>query len=213
MDSSLLLQTLQWRYAAKQFDSTRQIEPSLLQTLQESMVLTPSSYGLQPWKFLFIQDPQIRQKLVPHCYGQAQIADCSCLVVLCARNAVTDKDIQAHLDQVAQTSQIERSSLASFEELLQKNLRDGLSAEQQQQWAKDQVYIALGQLLLSAALLKIDTCPMEGFLPAKVDQTLELENSGYHSVLLCPLGYRNAEDPQAKRPKVRFPSTQIIADL
>jgi len=205
-----LLQQLSWRYATKQFDSTRQIPADVWQTLEESLVLTPSSFGLQPWKFFVLTDRDLRQKLVEYSWGQKQVVDASHLVIMAIKKEFQAADVDHYIERIAEVRQVPLESLDGFSKTIKGFLDGPIDLNV---WASNQVYIALGQLMLSAALLGIDTCPMEGFDRAKYDEVLGLGEQGYTAVVLCPAGYRAEEDKYATLPKVRFPQAEMIQYL
>jgi nitroreductase len=209
-NSETLLQALRWRYATKTFDAGRQIDPSTWATLEQSLVLTASSYGLQPWKFLVITNAAIRAELRPHSWNQSQITDCSHLVVLLKKRVITAADADRLVQTTASTRGIEASLLDGYRNMIQVDLIEGPRSQVIGQWAANQVYIALGNLLTSAALLGVDTCAIEGFSPADYDRILGLESSDYQSCVVCACGYRSADDKYASLAKVRYSSTDLI---
>ncbi|MDX2243394.1 MAG: NAD(P)H-dependent oxidoreductase [Leptolyngbyaceae cyanobacterium bins.302] len=208
ISSKQLLQQLHWRYATKKFDSTKKIPEDLWRTLEESLVLAPSSFGLQPWKFFVITDLELRQKLVEHSWGQQQVADASHLVVFAIKKELTSEDVDRYIDRIAEVRQVPLDSLQGFSNVIKGFLEK--PPVPPAEWATRQVYIALGQFMTSAALLGIDTCPMEGFIPPKYNEILNLEVQGYSAVVLCPAGYRAEDDNYATLPKVRYPNEAVI---
>jgi nitroreductase len=206
----LLLTQLKWRYATKQFDPQRKISPQDWTALEESLVLTPSSFGLQPWKFVVVTDKATRQELVPASWGQHQVADASHLVVFAIKKNLGEKDIEVYLNRIAEVRGVPRASLASYRDMMIGSLIKGLDAAARNNWAANQVYIALGNFLTSAALLGIDACPMEGIEPAKYDEILGLDNQGLSTVVVATAGYRAATDEYAALKKVRFPREEVV---
>jgi nitroreductase len=207
MTPAELLAALNWRYATKVFDSTKKIPDDTWAALEESLVLTPSSYGLQPWKFIIIQDKDLREELIGHSWRQRQVADCSHLVVMATKRAMSEVEIDANLMRIAEVRGGTPDSLVGFRKMLTGTLEQGYMTTE---WAKMQAYIALGQFMAAAALLGVDTCPMEGFVPAKYDEVLDLEAQGFTTAVLCPAGYRHPDDRYASLPKVRFKSSDVI---
>ncbi|QVL51777.1 MAG: NAD(P)H-dependent oxidoreductase [Cyanobium sp. M30B3] len=205
-----LLAAQRWRYATKTFDASRRIPAAQWQALEDCLVLSPSSYGLQPWKFLVIDDPALRQELRPHSWNQSQITDCSHLVVLLAQRTITAADADRFVAATAAARGQELSSLDTYRQMIQVDLIDGPRAAEIERWASNQLYIALGNLMTSAALLGIDTCPIEGFSPAEYDRILGLEGSPYRSRVVCACGYRAADDKYATLAKVRYPASDLI---
>ena len=210
MTQAALLEALNWRYATKVFDPEKIIPADLWSTLEQSLVLTPSSFGLQPWKFLIVQDKELREKLVPHAWNQRQVADCSHLVIFLVKKALSNADIDAFLERQIAVRGGSMEELAAY-----RGMMVGFRANAEKEgwlgsWAKLQSYIALGQLMTSAAVLGVDACPMEGFVAPKFDEVLGLEGSGYTTAVLCPLGYRSAADKYAGLPKVRFEANDVV---
>jgi nitroreductase len=202
---------LHWRYATKQFDTARKIPADVWEILEQTLVLTPSSFGLQPWKFFIIQDPEVRVKLLAESWRQSQVTEASHYVVLTARTDLTEIDINAWIECVATAQNKDASSLASLKGVIE-GFAQGMSQESRHEWNVRQVYIALGQLMASAALLGIDACPMEGLSTAGYDHVLGLGND-YSTVVACALGYRSEYDAYATLPKARFDRSKIICHI
>jgi nitroreductase len=207
MTTSELLTALEWRYATKVFDPAQKIPAETWATLEQSLVLTPSSFGLQPWKFLVITDPALREQLVPHAWNQRQVADASHLVVMVVKKALSEADIDAFMASIVEVRGGTADALAGYRQMIMGSHSQGYMSTE---WAKKQAYIALGQLMTACALLQIDTCPMEGFVAAKFDEILGLEAQGLTCAVLCPVGYRSADDRYASLPKVRYPLAAMI---
>lgn len=205
-----LIQQLDWRYATKKFDPTKEIPAADWAVLEKALVLTASSYGLQPWKFIIVTDPALKAKLRPASWGQAQVEDCSHLVVFAAKKDITEADLDKFLARTAQVRGGTVDSLAGYKGFMMGDLVKGARHAIIHEWAARQTYIAMGNLLTSAALLGIDACPFEGLEPAKYDEILGLKDSGYATVAACPLGYRAADDKYAILPKVRFEAKDVI---
>ena len=210
LSSESLLHALRWRYATKLFDPARPIPSDTWASLEECLRLTASSYGLQPWKFLVITDSAIRAELRPHSWNQSQITDCSHLVVLLKKRTITAADADRLIHTIATTRGIETSVLDGYRQMIQVDLIDGPRSQIIGQWAANQVYIALGNLLTSAALLAVDTCPIEGFSPPDYDRILGLDNDAYQSCVVCACGYRSADDKYASLAKVRYSANDLI---
>lgn len=213
ISSAQLLSQLNWRYATKQFDPARRISAEDWAALEEALVLSPSSGGLQPWKFIVVDDPAIRGQLVPASYGQTQVKDASRLLVFAARTNFGEVDVDAHLERTAKLRGIPVESLAGFRAMLVGGIVNAMEPPVRQQWAARQAFLALGNLLTSAALLGIDACPMEGFAPPQYDAILGLEAMGLTSVAVCALGYRSPQDGYAGLAKVRFPKEEMILHI
>jgi nitroreductase len=205
-----LLEALHWRYATKQFDPERIIPEADWSALEQALVLTPSSYGLQPWKFLVIQNPVLRQELRPHSWNQSQITDCSHLVVLLSQRTIEPVDADRLMHAISETRGVDPSSLDGYRHMIQIDLIDGPRHQIIERWTSNQVYIALGNLMTAAALLSIDTCAIEGFSPPDYDRILQLDGSNYRASVVCACGYRSAEDKAASLTKVRYPASELI---
>ncbi len=202
-----LLEALHWRYATKVFDPNQIIPADTWQVLEQSLVLTPSSFGLQPWKFLVIQDKSLRESLVPHTWNQRQVADASHLVVMAVKMQLAVDDIDALIGRIIEVRGGTPEALAGYHRMMAGAMKSGFMSEH---WAKSQAYIALGQLMTSAALLGLDTCPMEGFVVDRYDEILGLKARGLTTAVLCPVGYRSSEDRYATLPKVRYLPETVI---
>ena len=205
-----LLSQLHWRYATKQFDPQHKIGAADWATLEEALQLTASSGGLQPWKFIVVTDPAVRARLTPASYGQPQINAASQLVVFAAKTNFGEADVDAHIENMAQTQGIPIEALAPLRGMLVGGIVKAQDEAGRTAWARNQTYIALGNLLSSAALLGIDACPMEGFDRGQYDEILGLKALGLTSSVIATLGYRLATDKYATAPKVRYPREQLF---
>jgi len=203
-----IIENLMWRYATKKFDKTKKVSDEDLNELLESLRLSASSFGLQPWKFIVITDPKLRAELYKHS-EQAQVTDASHLIVLCARTDIDEEYIKNYIRSVAETRKVLLDSLKGYEQMM-LDFRKEHSTASWLEWTKNQVYLALGFLLSAAAQKRIDACPMEGFDSQKFDEVLKLKEKKLTSVLLCPVGYRSADDKHAKHAKVRFKKDEVV---
>jgi len=204
------LERLHWRYATKKFDPNKKIAESAWKTLEQSLVLSPSSFGLQPWKFLVIRNSEIRQKLVEFSWGQTPVVDASHLVVFAIKNGLDNDDVDHYISRMAEIQQVSIEQLQGFCKMIKGFLQEPPFPFDVDQWSAKQTYIALGFFMNCAAMMGIDTLPMEGFNPSKYDEILNLSNLGYSSVVLCAAGYRAEEDQNTQKPKVRFPTEQVV---
>ena len=205
-----LLAALNWRYATKKFDPAQKIADATWAVLEQALILTPTSYGMQPLKFLVLTDPALRAQLVPVSWGQTQPVDCSHYVVLAARAQNTEADVAHYLARMAEVRGMPVEALAGFGKVLLGDVVHGPRGQMALEWAARQSYIALGNFMTAAALLGVDTCPMEGFEPAKYDEILGLPAQGFRAVVACAAGYRADDDKYAALPKVRFPASELI---
>ena len=207
-----ILRQLQWRTAVKKFDPTRKVSPEDWSTLEHALVLSPSSFGLQPWKFIVVTDPATRQKLRPAAHNQSQIVDASHLVVLTFRKHLDADYVQKYIDRIAEVRKLPAEKLEDFKQVM-VGFAASMPPAALDAWSARQVYIALGTFLTTAAILGVDACPMEGFQPEKFNEILGLTAHGYSAVALCAIGYRAADDPYASMEKVRFPAHQVVVHV
>jgi nitroreductase len=210
VDSAQLLGNLHRRYATKLFDPSRMISPDVWKALEDALVLTPSSFGLQPWKFIVITDKDVKAKLRPHSWNQAQVTDCSHYVVFASVKKLGEADIDRFLARTAEVRGATPESLKGYRGMMVGDLIEGARSKVVGEWAARQAYIALGNFMTSAALLQVDTCPMEGFLPAEYDEILGLEARNLTATVCCAAGYRSPHCKYASLPKVRFSAEQVV---
>jgi nitroreductase len=210
VSSQQLIERLAWRYATKVFDPIRIILANVWDALEQALVLTPSSYGLQPWRFIVITDRPLREQLVQHSCGQRQVAECSHFVVFTIRRDIGPVEIDAYLRRISEVRGQPLEKLEDFRQVLLGSLVDGPVRPVINEWATRQVYIALGNFMTAAALIGVDTCPMEGIEPGKYDEVLGLTERGLATVVACAAGYRAAHDRNASLRKVRFHRDDVI---
>lgn len=200
---------LNWRYATKKFNPEKEISQEDLNILLESIQLTASSYGLQPYEVIVVKDQATREKLKEVAWNQTQITDASYLLVFANLKSVTENYVHTYLDNIAETRNLSREDLKGMEDMI-KNTTLKLPAESQNAWASKQAYIALGNLLSAAANLKIDTCPMEGFDAEKFDEILGLKDRNLTTAVIAPIGYRSEDDQYQHLAKVRKSKSDLI---
>jgi len=206
-----LLAQLRWRYATKRFDPAHRIDAATWSALEQALVLSPSSYGLQPWHFVVVTAPETKARLQAVSNHQAQVGDCSHLVVFAHRKGLTTAEVARHADRVAALRGLPRESLAGFERTVAAHLaRPGFDVDE---WTRRQLYIALGTFLASAALLGVDACPLEGIQPAGYDEVLGLRARGYAAVCAAAAGRRAADDKYGRLAKVRFDPGDVISHV
>jgi nitroreductase len=208
-----VLEQLQWRYAVKKFDPDRKIPSDVWQVLEQSLVLSPSSFGLQPWKFFVVDNAALRQELLANSWNQPQVVDASHLVVLAINKNMDDTAVDRYVQSMSDIRNTPVETFAKMAEMIKGFMANPKNPFTIDEWATRQVYIAIGQFMTSAAMLGIDTCPMEGFNPAKYDEILGLTAMGYASVLVCPAGYRAADDKYAVMAKVRYPQSEMVQHI
>jgi nitroreductase len=208
-----IMKSLKWRYAVQRFDPQKKIDPRDFEALEESLRMAPSSYGLQPWKFVVVQNPELREKLRAVSYRQPQITEASHLVVLAYKDRMSEEDVDHYMNFIAQTREVPLETLEGFKRSIMRDMVEGARSKIVEHWAVHQVYIAMGFVMQAAALMGIDSCPMEGLIPQEYDRLLGLENSGYRSCTVVAFGYRSAECKMQKVKKVRFPKDQVFKYL
>lgn len=207
-----ILEALNWRYATKAYDKTKKISAESWAVLENSILLAPSSFGLQPYKALVINDQEVREKLRAAAWGQAQLTDASHLVVFAYKKTLTEADIDHFFARIAEVRGQSRESLADYQNVIQGSVKKAVDSGYIETWNSRQAYIALGFLLESAALLGIDATPMEGFDAAQVNEILGLTD--YSAVVIAAVGYRDeANDWLANLPKVRYEKGEVIETI
>ena len=207
-----IIDSLKWRYATKKFDDTKYVSDEKLAIIKEAFTLTASSYGLQPVKMVVIKDKELQKELVPHSYNQEQVAQASHVLVFCIENIIDEAYIRTHFENEKIIRGTSDAVLDSFRSYLIDSF-SGKKANEVKEWATKQAYITLGNLLTVCATEKIDSCPMEGFVPDKYDELLNLNSKGLSSVLVLPIGYRSDDDMFSGLKKVRRPMEANIITL
>jgi len=208
MDSQIQ-SALNWRYATKLFNASKKLSEADLTALLTAIQLTPSSMGLQPWKIYVVTNQAVREKLKAAAWNQSQVTDASHLLVFAARKNLDKSYVETYIKKVAEVRHQTEEELARYKQMITGTVASR-TIESIKIWNTAQTYIALGILLESAALMKIDTCPMEGFDPAQFDTILELNTTDYTCVVVAAVGYRSDADKYAHAPKVRFEKKDII---
>lgn len=205
-----LIESMEWRYATKKFDPTKKINEKTWELLERALILTPSSYGLQPWKFIIVQDPQLKEKLKASSWNQSQVTDCSHHVVFAIKEKLDEAHIDHYIHQIAKVRGQEAASMEGFKKMMMGDLVSGSRSKVISEWAARQTYIALGNFMTAAAVIGVDTCPLEGIDPVKYDEILGLTDSGWRVVVACPAGYRADDDKYSSTKKVRFDAKDVI---
>ena len=206
------LEHLNWRYATKRFDPEQKIPEHLMEALLESVRLSASSYGLQPYKVLVLTDPGLREKLRPLCWNQSQITDASAVLVFANYADFDAQLIDSYLETVAEVRSVGPEKLKGYGDFMKSKLLE-LPTESKAEWTARQAYIALGNLLSAAAAFRIDACPMEGFERDKVNELLELPSRGLNAAVIAAVGYRSEEDDTQHNHKVRRPENELFVHL
>ena len=210
-----IIDSLNWRYATTKFDTGRIISDGDIDKLKEIVKLAPSSWGMQFYKIIIITDNELKQKLLPAAYNQNQVADCSHLFIFCSLKKVYEEDINQMIDEFhrlrVNDDNYSKEGTEKYASGAKKSIL-GMNLKKQSEWLKKQCYIALGQLMVGCADMRIDTCPMEGFKSDEVDEILDLQSQNLTSVVLLPSGYRSADDKYQHKTKVRKPNNLLFED-
>ena len=203
------IESLKWRYATKKFDPAKNIEKKQLDVLAQAFNLTATSYGLQPCRLVVVIDQDIKDKMVAHSYGQLQVKDASAVLVLCT-TAVNESYIKDYFSLVKKQRNTPDEILKPFEDFLTDTFSKK-EIDEVESWARNQAYLILGNLLTVCAQEQIDSCPMEGFVPEKIDELLGLSEVGLKSTLLLPVGHRATDDMMSQLKKVRRPQQEMVS--
>lgn len=207
-----LLKHLNWRYATKTFDTTKKVSHINLEQLKKAVQLSVSSYGLQLYKVLIIENTSIRQRLKPASWNQSQITDASHLFVFCNYTNPQSSDIDTFIELTANAQNIDTSNLKGYGNFMKSKIAE-MTKDGQYQWTRRQTYLALGNLLNACAELKIDACPMEGFEIDKYNKILGLEKQHLSAAVIASIGYRSIDDQTQFRAKVRKPIAQLFETI
>jgi len=207
----MLLTELNWRSATKKFDPARKIPADTWTTLEQVLVHSPSPYGVQPWRFIIVRDPQLRDTLKPLTIDRPQLTDCSHFVVFARKNVLTEADVDKLVDRTTAVGDRPHGALRGYHDTMVGDMVKGPRSRWVKEWTARQTYIALGNLMTAAALLGVDACPMEGLDPASYDEVLGLAAKGYSTVCACALGYRAADDQCASAKRMRYEFSEVGA--
>lgn len=197
-----LINNLEWRYATKKFDTSKKVSSENLELIKKAIQLSASSYGLQLYKILIIENKELREKLKSASFGQSQITEASHLVVFCNYSIVTEEHIDEYFLLKSQIEQVDISNFKDYSDFIKTDVRNKSEIEKQK-WTSNQTYLALGNLLNACAELKIDACPMEGFEREKYNDILALKEQGLNTSVIATIGYRSDNDISQHTPKVR----------
>lgn len=206
------IKNLQWRYAVKKFDDRKFLTQDQIDTLKEAFNLTATSYGLQPIKLIVIHNKDLQKQLIEHSWNQQQVVQASHVLVICIDNNMSDVDVENYFSRVKDIRNTPDDIINPFKNYL-KELITSKPNEDLLSWAKNQAYLALGNLLTVCAMEQIDSCPMEGFIPEKYDEVLDLSSKNLSSVLVLPVGIRSDEDFMKDQKKVRKNLSEIVIEM
>jgi len=207
-----IIKHLEWRYATKKFNKSRKLSKAKLEILKKAFNLTATSFGLQTINLLVVENKDLKAKLVEHTYKQSQVVDASHLLVICIKETINDIDVHDYYENIKSKRNTPDAILDPYRRDLIKMMAK-MTKEEQQRWSMNQAYIALGNLMTVCAIESIDSCPMEGFLPEKYDEVLNLKEKGLKSALLLPVGYRAEDDMFAGFKKVRKEVAETVFEI
>lgn len=203
------IENQKWRYATKKFDATKKISEQDLEFLKEAIRLSTSSYGLQPYQILIIENPEIRAKLQPYSWNQSQITEASHLFVFANIVDIQDSHIDEYIANIAETRTIDAQNLKGYSDFMKSKIVT-LETDIKSSWTAKQTYLALANLMNAAAEIKIDVTPMEGFEAEKYNEILGLSELGLNASLVAPIGYRHSDDINQHLLKVRKSNTELF---
>ena len=207
-----LIENLEWRYATKRFDSSKKISSDKLEKIKRAIQLSVSSYGLQLYKVLIIENSELREKLSPVSWDQPQITEASHLIVFCNYQKVSENHVDDYFERIAKIQNIDIKMLSDYRDFMKNKITEK-SEMDRANWTAKQTYLALGNLLNACAELKIDACPMEGFDVEKYNEILELGPKGLSAAVIATIGYRSNDDDSQYRKKVRKPLSELFEIL
>jgi nitroreductase len=209
---STFLENQNWRYATKKFDPSKKVSQADIDFLKEAIRLSTSSYGLQAYQILLIENPEVRTKLLTSSWGQTQIIDASHLIVFANYTKIDNEDIDAYMKTIAKTRNLPLEAVSGYGEFMKGSILKKTS-EEINIWTQKQSYLALGNLLAAAAEIKIDVTPMEGFIPAQYNEILGLDKLNLNAVLVAAVGYRSEEDATQHNIKVRKSNEDLFITI
>jgi len=209
---STLLENLNWRYATKKFDASKKIASADLNTLKEAVRLAASSYGLQPYKVVIVENPEIREQLKAAAWGQTQITDASQLFIFANDVNLDANSVDEYMSNISETRGVPVDALDGLSNMIKGQIA-GLSSDAKNTWTSKQTYIALGTLLSAAAELKIDATPMEGFNAAAFNEILGFDKLGLNASVIATVGYRHNEDDTQHYKKVRKSQEELFITI
>ena len=207
-----IIDNLKWRYAVKKFDSKRQLSEKQINILKEAFNLTATSYGLQPIKLVVVKNKEIQKELIAHSFNQNQILEASHVLVICVPNNYTTEEVENYFNLVQKIRNTPKEITKPFKDFLTGDI-ENKTQEELLLWNKNQAYIALGNLMTVCAVEKIDACPMEGFIPKKYDEILNLKSHNLKSILVLPVGFRADDCYMKDLKKVRKETQEMVLEI
>ena len=208
-----VIEGLKWRYAINKFDQTKKVSDEQLSSLMDAMILAPSSFGLQPWKFIVVTNPEVRAKLQEAGYNQPKISEASHLVVIAVEKHIDDALVEKYMQSVSQIRNVPRENLDGYADMIKGTIASKQTDIARIEWATKQAYIALGVLVTAGAVQGIDVAPMEGFDSQKFDEILGLDAKSLESKVIAAVGFRASDDPVSQMKKVRYPKEEVVIEV
>jgi nitroreductase len=214
-----ILDSLNWRYATKSFDTGKKLTAEQVKFVKESFRLAPSSYGIQAWKLIEIKTPKLRQQLVEAGWNQTQFVEASNLFVFCSYTdpvSKADEIVGTFVDEIIDQRGVTAESLDGYKSMMTNAMKNGNTSgdpTKSATWLDNQLYLALGQTMTACALAGIDTCAMEGFDAGKVNEILGLEKLGLQAKCFLAVGFRNEQDKYATTKKVRNSLDKVFIEM
>lgn len=209
---STFLENQNWRYATKKFDASKKISEADLHFLKEAVRLSASSFGLQLYKVIVVENPALRAQLQPAAWGQSQITEASHLIVFANETNIGDDHVDAYVKNAEATRNLPEGTLSGYGSYI-KGAVSGMPEEKKAVWTAKQTYLALGNLLNAAAELKIDTTPMEGFDAKQFNEILGLDKLNLNAAVIATIGYRHEEDETQHHKKVRRATQDLFITI
>lgn len=206
------IESLKWRYAVKKFDNSKSLTETQINTLKDAFNLTATSYGLQPLKLVVINNKKIQKELFAHSWNQSQVVDASHLLVICIPKKYSSEEVKKYFTLVQEIRNTPDAINNPFKKFLTAEI-EKKTQEELFLWNKNQAYIALGNLLTICALEKIDSCPMEGFIPEKYNEVLQLDAHNLTTILALPVGFRAEDDYMKDLKKVRKNIQDVVIEI
>ncbi len=207
-----LTAAMNWRYATKKFDPHRIVSEPLIDALLDAGNLAATSYGLQPYQLVVIQNQELQDKLVASSYGQRQVADASHVIVIATRTDVDAEYISNYIALVESLRDLEAGAMEEYKGVMIGTI-NGMTEEFRMEWAAKQAYLVLGTMLAACAMLEIDSCPMEGFVPSEYNELLDFNSRNLHAAVVLPVGYRAEDDVAQHQAKVRKPLSEMVVRI
>jgi len=207
-----LQQNLRWRYAVKKFDDAKPVSEATVDAILEAGNLTASSFGLQPYQFVVVKDQAVQDKLVEVSWNQNQVSEASHLIVIAVRSDVDHDYINGYVAMIESQRDMPAGTLDPYKDMILGSI-GRMAPDALHSWAVKQAYIVMGSMLAACADLQVDSCPMEGFLPAQYDEILGLDERNLNSVLVLPIGYRAEDDKHQHYKKVRKPLEEMVVRI